>query len=354
MGKEGYKMGSYKISDIYQGAGSTLDPPINNYAQTKSFGMTTDGRVANILKEFSDRLASGTKHIEVSGASGEIFDAIPKQQLKEVHRLSKLTGTEVSLHAPVFEASGINQHGYDESEREAAERRVTDALLRARELNPNGNIPVTFHSTSGIPGSQLLPYDKRTKGEDGTKYQKLFVINRDSGKMTALEPEKLYYPGGEVREEYVTPEKRIESLNNTEWDNSLFQIEVNRENAERILKDVHPIFIERAISYQLGRVNPNEISNEEKLQFNKVISANEFIKQAKMSANSLFSKAYEIATIEKDEKRMNELRNFSKRYGEIVGMQDKQKINAQRYYNPMAHVNALRELMQELGGRDDS
>ena len=226
-----YKTSGYKISDIYQGGYSSLSPQ-NGYITAGSLGITTDPRTANILREVSSKLSSGIKQIEITGVSPAIFDSIPKQQLKEVHRLAKLTGIDVTLHGPVMDVAGMSQQGYSDVDRELAERKVTEALLRAHELNPDGNIPVTFHSAEGIPGSQFLSPSKRT--DETGDYKRMIAINRETGKMIPLESETEYYPGGEVQPKIINPTQRIESLNATEWKNSMFQIEVNRENAERI------------------------------------------------------------------------------------------------------------------------
>src|SRR3990172_8061341 len=186
----------YRISDIYQGGYSSLDPS-NNYITAGSLGMTTDPRSANILQEVSLKLSSGVKQVEIEAVSPEIFDSIPKQQLREVNRLSKLTGVDVSIHAPVsgMNVSGITQQGYSETDREAMERKVADILIRSHDLNPEGNIPVNFHSAEGIPGSQLLPPSKRKLGE---KYQRMIIINQQTGRLAPLEPEIRHYRNAEA------------------------------------------------------------------------------------------------------------------------------------------------------------
>ncbi|MFH1311065.1 MAG: TIM barrel protein [Nanoarchaeota archaeon] len=332
----------YSISDIYQGGYSSLLPPSDSYITTGSLGMTTDPRTANILQDVSLKLASGVKHVEIEAVSPEVFDSIPNQQLKEVHRLSKLTGTEVSMHAPVLNTSGIDpRSGFSESEREAAERRVTNALLRARELNPDGNIPVNFHSGEGIQGSQFLPPSKRKEKE---KYEIMMVVNRDTGRLAPLGREEEFHLGGEVKEISKTPEQRLNNLNATEWKNSLFQVEVNRENAERIMQDIHPIFIARFTDLQTKKLKPEELTNEERAQMGKVSSAFEFIEQAKMSADNLFDKAYKAAKMDNDEKNMNSLKKLSVEYGKLIGVEEDKK-NPEKYFNPKIHAEALQELI---------
>ena len=164
MGKEGYT-----VSNIYGGSYSTFQPtPNSGYFQTGQFSLPTDPRTANIIESVSARLSSGVKNVEVEVVSAEIFDSIPKQQLKEVNRMAKLTGAKISIHAPVVNVSGIDTRSgaYSEAERENAERKVAEALERSHALDPEGNIPVNFHSAEGIPGSQMLPPSEREMVEE--------------------------------------------------------------------------------------------------------------------------------------------------------------------------------------------
>ena len=111
------KNSDYTLSDIYQGGYSSLASTSNGYMTAGSFGMPTDPRTANILQEVSTKLQSGVKNIEITGVSPEICDSIPQQQLKEVHRLSKLTGVDVTLHGPVMDVGIHTVHGHDLKQR---------------------------------------------------------------------------------------------------------------------------------------------------------------------------------------------------------------------------------------------
>ena len=346
----------YRISDIYQGGYSTLNPPQNsygNYISAGSLGMTTDPRSANILQEVSTKLSSGVKQIEIEAVSPEIFDSIPQQQLKEVNRLSKLTGIEVSLHGPVMDVSGISQQGFSEIDRENAERRVADVLLRSHELNPGGNIPVNFHTAEGIPGSQLLPPSERKEGE---KYKRMMVINRETGRLAPLEQEKKFYPGEEnVREHIHTPEDHLRMLNHTEWDNNLSQIEMNRERVEEILKDVHPIFRDLYANWRVAQINPKAVSPDvlehlqnldakETDQIRKIHAASMYADQAMKTANNSFHKAYEMASSEEEKKLLQEA---SRQYGEALGIKDESKRES-RAFDPKVQSEALFGLIRGL------
>ena len=168
----------YTVNDIYQGSYSSLDPEkaggfVGYRMPAGDIGMGTDARTANVLKEVSENLNVGGKTVELSQVFPEQFDSIPNEQLEEVNRLSKLTGVDVSVHAPVLEASGLTNEGFSESNREAAERQMTSAVERSHKVNPDGNIPVTFHS-SAITVSVFI------------FFQLMILLNSLSGKLNAF------------------------------------------------------------------------------------------------------------------------------------------------------------------------
>src|SRR3989344_4306249 len=112
--------GGYKISDIYQGGYSSFSPTYGDVftgyrTNVGSFSMTTRPDTANILKEVSDKVNMGIKNIDVTAISPQIFDQVPKQHLKEINRLSKLTGVDISVHGPLVEPSGLTQQGFTET-----------------------------------------------------------------------------------------------------------------------------------------------------------------------------------------------------------------------------------------------
>ena len=332
-----YKIGGYKIPDIYQGGYSSFDSS-NNYITAGTMGMTTDPRVANILQEVSTKLSSGVKQIEISAVSPEVFDSMPKQHLKEVNRLSKLTGIDVSLHAPVMDVSGIDpRSGFSESERELSERKVTEALLRAKELNPDGNIPVTFHSAEGIPSSQLLPPSERKEEE---KHRKLIVVNKETGKMAPLEPEIRYIPGTEKLEpEKRSTEQRRDTLNKTEWDNSLNQVFFNQERAQEILgknqvQIQHILEQLTQMEKATGKIDPRVFSPSQIQAYNNLKTADNYLQDVRQQANALFSKAYEFG----DEHQKEILKAYSEKFRKDI----------EGPYNPFVHARAMQDLINNM------
>src|SRR3990172_3803759 len=293
----------YTISDIYQGGYSTLAPPENTYIIAGSFGMTTDPRTANILQEVSSKLSSGVKQIEVEAVSPDIFDSIPKQHLKEVNRLSKLTGIDVSMHAPVMDVSGIDpRSGFSEAERQTSEGKVVETLKRAHELNPDGNIPVNFHSAEGIPGSQLLPPSMRKKTEKGEEtYKQIIAVEKETGRLIPVREEKKFYPTPEgLKEEMHTPEETLKILNKSSWDNETSSIFFNKERADEILEK-NRVFIEHF--YSKLKENPEMLKDlarfpEQLESFRKVKDVESYLGDIHKQASNLFSKAYKYGTKE--------------------------------------------------------
>ncbi|MBU2562181.1 MAG: hypothetical protein KKF68_00795 [Nanoarchaeota archaeon] len=343
--------GDYTISDIYQGGYSTFDSNkgygnvFTGYrASAKTLGMSTDARTANALKEISEQLSSGIQTVEMSMVSPEVFESIPTQQLTEINRLSKLTGSDITVHAPVVEASGITEQGWNEINREKAERQMKFAIERAHEVNPDKSSPVTFHSSAGIPGTEwkTIPWgEKKIKGEE----QRLIVINQETGKMAPLEEERKYYPEmkelrkeltakdrlryqqGKIKEteiykdiplekgKYLSPEQRLKMLNDTEWDNSLSQILFNKERADEILQK-NQVQIQHLMQYlQEGRedgkiISPENLTPTQKQAWSHFENARVYLEDTHQHLYSLFSKAYEYGNPQQRE----ELKKISEKF----------------------------------------
>jgi hypothetical protein len=206
-------MTNYEIKDIYQSSSSFFkDNPnnSNNYKTNfRTFGLTSDPRTANIIKDVSQKLNTGVKHIEISAVTPEIFESVPNEQLKEIKRLSELTGVDISLHGPIVEPSGISQGGYSESSRLASERQMLSSIERAHELKPNGNIVVTFHSSASIPG--IIP-DKDKNPEEG------FVINTETGSIGRIPIKKHNFPGESSE---ISVREELKKINEEQWNEKL-------------------------------------------------------------------------------------------------------------------------------------
>jgi len=346
--------GDYSINGIYQGGYSSLDPEkaystnfIGYRTPGRSLGITTDPKTANIIKDASTKLSAGIKHIELSLISPEIFDSIPKQHFKEIKQLSKLIGTEVSVHGPVIDSAGISQQGFSEVNRKNSERKIIEVISRSREISPEGNIPVVFHSAEGIPGSEWKEIPDIEKGKLG-KAKQLIAINRESGQMIPLREEEKFYPGketklkldveekllrGEITEEQIqqdknkyfekislekgrvySPERNLRVANNSEWDNKISQLFFNKERADEILNN-NAVQIQHLMTYlqEAARKNQEPILTPSQEQARmKLNDAKNYLDEINKTANNLFSKAYEYGSQEQ-RKQLIELNNKYKK-----------------------------------------
>ena len=213
MEKEGYF-----IDNVYQGGYSSLDPNksygnvFSGYRVTQGLGMSTDARTANIVKEVSKNLSAGAKTVELTQVSPEVFEAIPKSEFRELNRLAKLTGVEVTFHAPLVEPSGMTRDGFSEASRKSSELQMLSAVEKAHEINPKGNIPVTFHSSAQLPG-QIIPKGEKTAPET-------FVINIETGSMNKIPLHERYFGG----KQEPSIDKEIEKINDDQWKSQLSRI----------------------------------------------------------------------------------------------------------------------------------
>lgn len=236
-------MTSYEY--FYPGTPYSLEP---NYGSKEGFftgyrinagefGMTTDGRTANQLQEISNKLNSGIKVAEMSGSDATLLDSIPIQQFKEINRLNKLTGSEMTLHGPQIEASGITQQGWSELNREAAERQMGSAIERGHLMSPDGNIPVTFHSTSGLPeGMEKTKEKDKETGEWKEVSKSEIIVDPETGKLVGqLREKKRYFPGDPTK---FNPEKELEIQNKEQWSNMLSHLVFNVNNGTNTIEAV--------------------------------------------------------------------------------------------------------------------
>jgi len=363
------KAGGYTISNIYQGGYSSFKP-YNTEATAGSMGLTTDARSANILKEVSDRLSTGVKHIEVSAISPDMIDQIPKQQMEEVRRLKELIGIEVSMHGPVIDTTGITQQGFSELNRENSEKTIIHTLNRSHELDPKGNIVVTFHSVEGIPGTEWKQIPERDKKGEA---KKLIVVNRESGKLAPLEEERKFYP--EMRElrpeiqekidkrlitqeelgkkkleelysitpvgegKIYTPEKELKVLNDSEWINNITSLENFKKQADEVMAGAIPVLAPIFSEYKEGE--KFELTPPQKDAINKLERAEIFLSNVESGFNAMYNKAYKFSN-DKEKEKLNEI---SKQW--VKNSREMEK-NANRMNMPILKSQLLEKAIAQI------
>jgi len=366
-------MGDYNIKPIYQGGTSSFSQSYGDvftgyHIGSGEFGLTTNPQMMDQIKDISTKLASGAKNIEMSMVTPDIFDNVSKQQLKEINRLSKLTGANISVHGAVMDSAGLSREGFSEADREFKERKIAQQIQRSHELDPKGNIPVVFHSAEAITGTEW-----ETLGKD-RKARKIIAVDRESGQMIPLEGETLYYPSMEkykqgaeqkiqqayekyqenkisqqdfqnVQKKYIenvpvekgkynSPEDRLRIANDTKWDNELNQLFFNKERADEILQKNQIQIAQFLEADAKGLINRNNLTPTQQQAFNHLESAQNYLKDTRQSVEALFHKAYKYG----DSQEQKLLSNFSEKF-----KQDLEKSSSQ-----VGQSQALQNLINNL------
>ncbi|NCO11683.1 hypothetical protein CO038_01495 [Candidatus Pacearchaeota archaeon CG_4_9_14_0_2_um_filter_39_13] len=204
-----YSGGKYPLSEGFSGYKDYAIGMSSRYPAS-SFGIPSDPRAANQLKAVADKFATGTKTIEVSGVQAAQFESLPQQHLKEINRLKKLVGADLTFHGPIVEPTGVTRQGWDPSHRQQAERQMWSAVERAHELDPDGNIVVTFHSSASLPEPETRVYDPATK-QWVTK--SIAIVDERTGQFDNLQPKPDYFKGGTEEK----PQETVERINKERW-----------------------------------------------------------------------------------------------------------------------------------------
>jgi len=231
---------------FYSGNSYSLEPGSDSvYTGARvgagSIGATTSIQTANQITEVTNLLNTGMKPVEISILQPEIFDMIPKQHLKEINRLSKLTGAEPTLHAPLLEPSGFTEQGWSEQNRELMERQLSDTVSRASAINPNGQMPVTIHASSvggmeTVPISMIkefAPGEKEMYEKTGSVPVRMIAVNQQTGEMAPLRREEEYYPG--VGKKIRTPQERLDIINYSHLINKITNLAFYKKEADELL-----------------------------------------------------------------------------------------------------------------------
>ncbi|MBD3247116.1 TIM barrel protein [Candidatus Pacearchaeota archaeon] len=346
------KKGNYTINPLYQGGYSTLDP--NKYSSygdlftgyhvpAGAIGAPTSAQTANQIQQANNLMNQGIIPIEVGAIKPEVFDQIPKQHFKEINRMAKLTGSDISVHSPIIEASGIGEQGYDEGQRKQAEQQLMDVVERTAPMNEKGGMRITIHGAGSIPGTDY------TMQEGKKKEERLVVVNRDTGKITtALKEEEKYYPY-QKEPDVLSPRSELETLNRSEWKNEISQLSHYKENADRIIqshKDVlSPEMLKRVYENPeetIHMLKPDQID-----AYNNLFHAEQYLRDLQMKINNMYHKAYKMAKIDNNESAIKKLDKAREKYMKML-KEGPPVVGASQATQSMLNTLASKEIQPNL------
>jgi sugar phosphate isomerase/epimerase len=351
-------MGDYNIESIYGGGYSSMDSDKAGYftgyrIPAAKLGMATDPRTANILTDVSEKLKSGAKQIEVSAIQPNVFESVPNQQLKEINRLAKLTGVDISVHGILTDPSGIGQQGYNELAREESERQMLSNVLRAHEMSPDGNMPVTFHSSLGWNGAEYRPVEEN--GKTNMEKWRIPIVNQTTGQINLAEADTQRIVGMDeeklAKGDKVTALDHVRMRNNTEWDNSLTTLIAIKERADRAIHETEPIAQQIVNKIHEG-TKFESLTPTEKDIILRYQSAGQELHDIRKHLNNVFDNAYKFGPMTPEQKNsyQQELVKISETFGKSleedkylseqsrsmgVLMKDLMKLEAPQVYKPL-------------------
>jgi len=258
-------------------------------------GLTTDPRTANQLQEISKKLNVGARAIELSAVSPDVFESIPDQHLVEIKRLSKLAGTDLTLHAPLVEPSGFDQHlRFSEANRTMSERQMLSAVERAKLMSKEGNMPVTFHSSAGLPEGLVRVKEEVVEGaKKGEKevVKGMAVVDPVSGDIKMIKERERYFP--EKEEKGVPFEKKeLDKLNEEVWLGELNQLTFYANRGQDIV-DGTIRQLGKAEKEQWGIKEGKEKDQFENVFFKGVAAGEKISEEAKSKALEKWEGAYD-------------------------------------------------------------
>jgi sugar phosphate isomerase/epimerase len=252
-------------------------------------GAPTSPQTPNQIGEMGKLLNSGMKNVEVGAIQADVFDTIPEQHFDEMRRLSKLTDSKISVHAPIVDPAGFDPQGkWTEESRQENEGYIKSVIDRSHKLDPSGNIPITIHSTAGMPGSvtetdsQGRPQRyKKDVVEGGMMHKKgdeviktMHIVDQDKGQLAPVQREVLKYIRND--KEYSVQE-RLETINNTTWDQEKLQL-MSHQKAKQELQHMNDRmtksydYIKLKMKSQDNERGIQKMSNEEKNEFIRINS----------------------------------------------------------------------------------
>ncbi len=297
---------------FYSGTSYPLEPTYGDLftgyrLPAGEIGAPTSIQTANQIQEVANLLNQGIKVIELQPISPEVFEQIPKQHFKEINRMTKLTGTESTVHAPLIDPAGFTREGWSEASKEVVERQLKSILERSHELNPEGNIPITVHA-SGIQGTEYAP------GKEGVEPERIVAINQETKQLVPIQKEERIYPGWE-KPKMVKPEEEIEIINRGEWQQSLSQLSFYKQRGDDLARDNLIVIAPKLNDIATGKIKIEELSPSEQAAYHQVYNAGNFYRNSMIMLNSLFDKAYKYS----DERERERLLMAAEKYKKAIG-----------------------------------
>lgn len=352
-------------------------------SSASSIGFPSDPTTANQLKAVSDKISTGTKTIEVSGVnimgggSSKLIDSIPKQHFTEINRLKKLTGVDLTFHGPLVEPTGFQgRQGWNENDRILVEEEMWGAVSRGHQLDPDGNIVITFHSSNG-----LMDPEEKIKKDGKEVATTVWTVDDRTGQFSPIELEKKdYFKGKEVKVSEIREKvkKQIEEKNEEDWIKALQSVSYHAyqgshiiDNAiklnknvpekfkqlvkEKPLEELYKLYLEGKQDQIMALAGP-ELGSLAIGALQEITHGDLYVRDSYKSFKELFNKAYDAAERSGDKENIKRLDNFKSKIATKVEKLEKdptmiselsetvvEGVNVLRSINPPQVIRPVRD-----------
>ncbi len=230
------------------------------HLSVKDIAYPTDPLTANQLKKVSDKISTGAQNIEVSGlgltggGAMKHLASIPKQHWKEIDRLRKLTGVDLTFHGPLVESTGYSRGNWSEDQRREAETQMKAAVELAQQMNSDDKekgIVMTFHSNNGLPEvERRIKVGVNADGSPKEEVVQMSVVNTRTGQIGALPSPKYDY----LTNKNQTAKEALDDFNEKQWNQQIESVFLNNNRARREL--VEALTSEKQISDEIKKTHP--------------------------------------------------------------------------------------------------
>jgi hypothetical protein len=225
-------------------------------------GISSNPTIANQIAAVNERLNTGVKVVEVSMLNLQSeTDALPKQHVEEIRRLKNLVGAELTLHGPLVEPTGITKQGWEDTDRQKAERQMWEVLKKGMLLidkKDKENMVVTFHASHNLPDFESKEYDEKDKGK-GPKITGMMVVDQSNNNFTNVDSKEKHFPTKDGKAWNIKDE--IDQKNKENWNKQLQGISYHAFQGQDLL-DTALIGGKRKLMQE--RIEIEQMSNEEK------------------------------------------------------------------------------------------
>jgi sugar phosphate isomerase/epimerase len=295
---------------MYGGKSYSMDPKYSSAfggygVGFKDLAITADARTANQIKELGEQLNSGIRNIEIGVVQPNVFEAIPKEHFKEMRQLAKLSGAELTFHAPMIDPTGITERGWDKLMQKNAEDQLWNSMKLAKELNPNGTV-VTFHAaSSGLPAAEM-----KYKEGDEVKTKSMIFINKSNGTINQTKEEERYFDSekGDKRVEF-DPTKELARLNETTWMQQVSNLNFQAERGATTISQA--MRAKEQLSNMPENKSKNHPETEELLEQKKRVEqelkhGKIFLRDSYRNLRELYDECYGRITDDKQKQKLND------------------------------------------------